>query len=171
MIMKSKNVNTKKTKTPKSKSPAYTRQNADLYKAFLKTKPKTNNRTKITLVGTKVGRRTSAKLNDKQSQYLFKRLASKQWKYDKKTNTFKVVGRSPFNKKTILKHQAKINQVAQRFQQLLSDKLQDISGLENINDYQVDVLANIYNSGIDIEVFKSNYPDAFERIFNESDEL
>ena len=71
--MKSKKENTRKSK------PKYTRQNKEMYNAFLKAK-RTNTAKKSTLVisGVKIAKRARGKLNNKQAQYFFKRLGSRE---------------------------------------------------------------------------------------------
>ena len=172
--MKSKNVNIKKTKTTKAKV-GYTRQNKDLYKAFLKADLKKhgpNTRTKLSLSGSKVNTKSRAKLDFKTSQYFFKRLSGRQWKYDKKTNSFKTIGRSPFNKATLEKYQKQIEITSKKFAKLLTDQAYGVLGDNEPTDKQYDVLASIYNSGLNLVEFKSKYQDDYERIFeNDADEL
>lgn len=165
--MKSKKENTRKSK------PKYTRQNKDLYNAFVKAK-RTNTAKKTTLVisGVKIAKRARGKLNNKQAQYFFKRLGSREWKYDSKTKTFKTVGRSPFNKKTVMKYQRDIELATKEYTKLLYDLTNGVTGLDDLTDDQLSVLGSVYNSGLTFEEFKERYPEDYERLFGpDSEEL
>lgn len=167
--MKSKNANTK-PKTTKTKAPSYTRQNSDLYKAFTKQKLTKAKLTLHSKVPSFKGK-TSGKVKYADSQYFFKRLAGRKWTYDDKSKSFKVIGRSVFNAKTMQQHHQAIQKASRAYREYLSQQMQGELGLHaDLNDEQLSVVASIYNSGLDLNEFKSKYKDDYDRLFEPDEE-
>lgn len=98
----------------------------------------------------------------------------KKAKYNAKTKTFSL-GKSIFSKLEMARYQDEIRQATREYEKMVQEannfaKMEGEQMLEQtFTDKQLNVLFDIVNSGMDLEEFKSKYPDDYERLFGSED--
>lgn len=98
----------------------------------------------------------------------------KKAKYNAKTKTFSL-GKSIFSKLEMARYQDEIRQATREYEKMVQEanNFAEMEGEQMLEqtftDKQLNVLFDIVNSGMDLEEFKSKYPDDYERLFGSED--
>lgn len=91
-------------------------------------------------------------------------------KFDEATNTYKL-GKSTFTKKEMQKYQDEIREATKEYEKMLreTESYGTHEKGERLEDFwtttQWNVLTDILGAGLDLQEFKSKYPEAYARIF------